>query len=91
MTFPLAMLMPLAAHAAWPEGTRQQYMSDCVAKTTQTVSKEKATAHCYYGAQVIDKKFSTAEIQQLMSKTPPPTVALRARLQQEVAVCKAKS
>lgn len=91
MTLPLAMLVPLAAQAAWPEGARQQYMSDCVATATQTVSKEKATAHCDCGAQVIDKKFSTAEIQQLMSKTPPPTVALRDRLQQEVAVCKAKS
>jgi len=56
MTLPLAMLVPLAAQAAWPEGARQQYMSDCVATATQTVSKEKATAHCECGAQVIDKK-----------------------------------
>ena len=88
---PLALLAPLTAQAQWPAGAREQYMSDCVATATQSVSTERATAHCACGAEVIDKKFSTEEIQQLMSKAPPPTVTLRDRLQKEVAVCKAKS
>ncbi|WP_426198822.1 hypothetical protein [Pseudomonas sp. DC3200b2] len=87
---PLAMLCPLMAHAAWPGGAREQYMNDCVATARQQVDASTATAHCSCGADVIERQFSTAEIQQLMSKAPPPTVELRDRLQKEVSVCRAK-
>jgi hypothetical protein len=66
-------------------------MSDCVATAKQQVGSDKATKHCACGADVIERKFSTAEIQQLMSKAPPPEIQLRDRLQKEVEVCKAKS
>jgi hypothetical protein len=87
----MALLLPLSAQAQWPEGTRAQYMSDCVATAKQQVGTDKATQHCACGADVIESKFSTAEIQQLMSKAPPPEVQLRERLEKEVQVCRAKS
>lgn len=86
----LVLLLPLTAQAQWPEGARDQYMSDCVATAKQQVGSDKATRHCACGADVIESKFSTAEIQQLMSKAPPPKIELRDRLQREVEVCKAK-
>lgn len=85
----LALLTPLAAEAAWPPGAKQQYMSDCVATAKQDVDSSKASKHCTCGADVIEKKFSTEEIQQLMSTNPPPTVELRDRLTDAVNVCKA--
>ncbi|MFF7708798.1 hypothetical protein [Pseudomonas sp. NPDC007930] len=85
----LALLVPLAAQAAWPPRAKAQYMSDCVATAKQDVDSTKATKHCTCGADVIEKQFSTAEIQQLMSTTPPPTVELRDRLTAAVQVCKA--
>jgi hypothetical protein len=87
----LAFLVPLSAQAQWPEGTRAQYMSDCVAAAKQQVATDEATKHCACGAEVIETKFSTAEIQQLMSKAPPPEVQLRDRLGKEVQVCRDKS
>ncbi|WP_338050269.1 hypothetical protein [Pseudomonas typographi] len=64
-------------------------MSDCVATAKQSVDSPKATHHCDCGADVIETTFSTAEIEQLMSTNPPPTVELRDRLADAVKVCKA--
>lgn len=89
LTAALAAFAPMAANAAWPPGAQQQYMNDCVATAQQSVDPAKAKAHCGCGAQVIEKQFTTAEITQLMSTNPPPTLELRQRLEKAVQVCKA--
>jgi hypothetical protein len=87
---PIAMLLPLSAQAAWPSGARDQYMNECIATATQSVDKATAQTHCTCGANVIEKKFSTAETKELNSQTAEGG-ALRARLLKEIdASCTAK-
>lgn len=87
---PIALLLPLSAQAAWPAGARDQYMNECVATASQNVDQAAAQAHCTCGANVIEKKFSTAETQELNSQTAEGG-ALRARLLKEIdASCRAK-
>jgi len=85
---PLALLLPLSAQAAWPAGAKDAYMKDCIGAASQSVNPTVAKQHCTCGADVLEKKFTTQEITQLMnSKTLPPE-SLRTRALNEIAVCK---
>ncbi|WP_085722948.1 hypothetical protein [Pseudomonas sp. R37(2017)] len=87
---PLALLLPLSAHAAWPAGVKEQYMGDCTKAASQSINPAEAKKHCACGADVLEKKFTTKEIAQLMdSKTPPPQ-ELAQRALTEISACKAK-
>ncbi|PWB35640.1 hypothetical protein DCO48_01770 [Pseudomonas sp. SDI] len=66
-----ALLLPLGANAGpWPAGKKGAYMDQCVQVASQQgVSATVADQHCKCGANAIEKNFSTAEIEQLDSKT----------------------
>lgn len=85
----IAAALPLAAHAEWPAGARDTYMSECLATASQNVDKTQAEKHCECGADVIEKNFSADEINALNNRETAPPAALRERLLQSVAVCKA--
>ncbi|MFY0727985.1 hypothetical protein [Pseudomonas sp. NFX15] len=85
---PLAFLLPLSAHAAWPAGQKEQYMKDCSAAASKSVNAAQAQKSCSCGAEVLEKKFTTQEIGQLMDKNNPPSAALAQRALKEISVCK---
>jgi len=85
---PLALLLPLSAHAAWPNGVKAQYMSDCTKAASQTVNPAEAKKHCSCGADVLEKKFTTQEIAQLMDKNNPAGPELSQRALKEISVCR---
>ena len=85
---PLALLLPLSAHAAWPNGVKAQYMSDCTKAASQTVNPAEAKKHCSCGADVLGKKFTTQEIAQLMDKNNPAGPELSQRALKEISVCR---
>ncbi|CAI8826046.1 Lipoprotein [Pseudomonas sp. IT-P253] len=85
---PLAMLLPLSAQAAWPAGVKAKYMQDCTIAASKSVNPSEAQKHCACGADVLEKKFTTQEISQLMDPNNPPTQALGQRALQEISVCK---
>lgn len=87
---PLAMLLPLSAHAAWPAGMRADFMKDCSGAAEKTIGKANADKHCACGANELDKKFSTEEIKQLMSKEQAPSPELVQKAQAAIASCKAQ-
>ena len=87
---PLALLLPLSAHAAWPAGVKAQYMSDCTKAASQSVNPAEANKHCACGADVLEKKFTTQEIAQLMDPKTPPSTELGQRALTEISVCKAQ-
>lgn len=91
LTASLSILLPLSAQAAWPPGARAGYMKDCEAAAQTKVNAKQAEAHCTCGANVIEKKFSAAEINSLNNPNTAPPVALRQKLMKEVQVCKAQS
>ena len=39
---PLAMLLPLSAHAAWPAGMRADFMKDCSTAAAQNIGEADA-------------------------------------------------
>jgi len=85
----LAALLPLSASAGeWPAGAKQEYMTQCQAAAKQQVDAATAEKHCSCGANVIEKKFTTAEIKQLSDTTTAPSAALRNKLMTEVLACK---
>jgi hypothetical protein len=64
-----ALLLPMAAQADWPAGKKGTYMQQCVQVATgQGLDAKTADAHCKCGADAIEKKFSTAQIEDLDSK-----------------------
>jgi len=85
---PLALLLPLSAQAAWPAGVKASYMKDCTAAASQGVNPELAKQHCTCGADVLEKKFTTEEIKQLMDAKNPPSADLGNRALKEISVCK---
>ncbi|WP_248799963.1 hypothetical protein [Pseudomonas sp. MWU13-2105] len=85
---PLALLLPLSAQAAWPAGAKASYMKDCVGAASQSVNPTIAKQHCTCGADVLEKKFTTEEITQLMNSKTMPPAELRTRALNEIAVCK---
>ncbi|KIH82683.1 hypothetical protein [Pseudomonas batumici] len=85
---PLALLLPLSAQAAWPAGAKDAYMKDCVGAASQSVNANVAKQHCTCGANVLETKFTTQEIQQLMNSKTLPPAELRERALKEIAVCK---
>ena len=88
---PLALLLPLTAHAAkWPDNVKKDYMKDCVAAASQNVSQKDAEQHCACGADQIAKNFTAPEILELMDKKKQPSVELRTRALDAIQSCKAK-
>ena len=87
---PLALLLPLSAHAAWPAGVKAQYMGDCTKAASQSINPAEAKKHCACGADVLEKKFTTQEIAQLMDPKTPPSKELAQRALTEISACKAK-
>ncbi|NWA25458.1 hypothetical protein HX870_14820 [Pseudomonas gingeri] len=85
---PLALLLPLSAQAAWPAGAKNSYMKDCVGAASQSVNPTVAKQHCECGAKVLETKFTTQEIAQLMNPKAPAPAQLQSRALQEIAVCK---
>ena len=85
---PLAMLLPLSAQAAWPAGAKASYMEDCTIAASKSVSPEVANKHCACGAGVLEKKFTTEEIKQLMDKSKRPGAELEKRALQEISACR---
>ncbi|MDR6608888.1 hypothetical protein [Pseudomonas synxantha] len=85
---PLALLLPLSAHAAWPANSKKQYMEDCTAAAQKSVNPAQATKSCACGADVLEKKFTTQEIAQLMDKNNPPGPELSQRALKEISVCR---
>jgi hypothetical protein len=88
---PLALMLPLSAYAAWPVGVKAQYMSDCTKAASQSVNPVEAQKHCSCGADVLEKKFTTQEIAQLMDKNNPPGPELSQRALKEIAVCRVQN
>ena len=87
---PLALLLPMTAQADnWPAGAKKDYMKDCVAAASQSVDVKTAQQHCACGADKLSEKFSTAEIQQLMSKTTQPSAELRTKALDAIQACRA--
>lgn len=85
---PLALALPISAHAAMDAQTKSTYMNECAAAATQNNPKMDAAAvkaHCECGAQQIDKNFSDKEIASLNDKTTPPSTEMTSRLQNVVA------
>ncbi|MGY3172375.1 hypothetical protein ACVWYU_001752 [Pseudomonas sp. TE12234] len=85
---PLALILPLSAQAAWPPGLKNQYMADCSKAASQSVNPAQAKKSCSCGADVLEKKFTTQEIGQLMDKNNPPSGELGQRALKEISVCK---
>ncbi|MGH8387035.1 MAG: hypothetical protein ACRESJ_16325 [Pseudomonas sp.] len=85
---PLALLLPLSAHAAWPAGVKAQYMGDCTTAASKSINPAEAKKHCACGADVLEKKFTTQEIAQLMDKNNPPSAELGQRALKEISVCR---
>lgn len=85
---PLALLLPLSAQAAWPAGAKASYMEDCTIAASKSVTPEVANKHCACGADVLEKKFTTEEIKQLMDKIKRPTPELETRALKEISACR---
>lgn len=85
---PLALALPLSAHAAMDAKTKTSYMNECTAAATQNnpgMDASAVKAHCECGAQQINKNFSDKEIASLNDKTTPPTTEMASRLQKAVS------
>jgi hypothetical protein len=85
---PLALTLPLSAHAAMDAKTKTSYMNECTTAATQSNPSMDAAAvkaHCECGAQQINKNFSDKEIASLNDKTTPPSADMTSRLQAAVS------
>ena len=85
---PLSLLLPMSAQAAWPAGAKAKYMEQCTTAASQSVPMNVAQKHCGCGADVLEKKFTTLEIAQLMNPKTQPPAELQTRALNEIAVCK---
>ena len=83
---PLALLLPLTAHADWPKGEREKYMAQCTEAATPQIGPAAAKAHCACGADAI-KSYPAADIQALMDNKATPELQQKALGQ--IAKCKA--
>ncbi|MEX6665032.1 hypothetical protein [Pseudomonas sp. W2-17] len=85
---PLALTLPLSAHAAMDAKTKTSYMNECTTAATQSnpsMDANAVKAHCECGAQQINQKFSDKEIASLNDKTTPPSTDMTSRLQAAVS------
>lgn len=83
---PLAMLLPLTAHAEWPKGERDKYMAQCTEAATPQIGAAAAKAHCACGADAI-KTYPAGDIQALMDNKASD--ALKQKALTQIATCKA--
>ncbi|NUT81789.1 hypothetical protein [Pseudomonas brassicacearum] len=85
---PLALLLPLTAHADWPKGEREKYMAQCTETATPQIGQAAAKAHCACGADAI-KSYPASDIQALMDNKATPQLQQKAL--GEIAKCKAEN
>ncbi|MCM2459955.1 hypothetical protein Q7F05_07470 [Pseudomonas sp. Lb2C1-1] len=83
---PLALLLPLTAHADWPKGEREKYMAQCTEAATPQIGAAAAKSHCACGADAI-KSYPASDIQALMDNKATPELQQKALGQ--IAKCKA--
>ncbi|MES2821539.1 MAG: hypothetical protein V4812_21395 [Pseudomonadota bacterium] len=82
---PLALVLPLTAQAAWPEGARDAYIKECVAAAN--IDAQQAQKQCACTAEVISKEFTEAEIQSLNNQQNAIPAPLQDRLVKAVGTC----
>ncbi|WP_095095800.1 hypothetical protein [Pseudomonas sp. Irchel 3A5] len=70
---PLALAMPLTAHAAMSAPTKAKFIQDCVSTAGQKLDAASAKSHCECGAEQVSKNFSSAEIEKMSNGGQPPT------------------
>lgn len=85
---PIVLLLPLAAHADWPKGEREKYMSQCVPAAAQQIGEAAAKAHCACGADAI-KSYPASDLKSLMDNKASPELQQKALSQ--IAKCKANN
>ncbi|MDB6445360.1 MULTISPECIES: hypothetical protein [Pseudomonas] len=85
---PLALLLPLAAHAEWPKGEREKYMAQCIEAAAPQIGAAAAKSHCACGADAI-KSYPAKDIQALMDNKASKDLQQKALGQ--IASCKAGS
>ena len=85
---PIVLLLPLAAHAEWPKGEREKYMSQCVPAAAKTVGDAKAKAVCGCGADQL-KSYPAKDIQALMDGKASDALGQQAMA--KIATCKVDS
>ena len=85
---PLALLLPLTAHAEWPKGEREKYMAQCTEAATPQIGAAAAKSHCACGADAI-KSYPAKDIQALMDNQATPDLQQKALGQ--IAKCKANN
>jgi len=82
---PVALALPMSAHAAMDKDTRNMFITQCATTAGQKLDANSAKTHCECGADQVDKNFSNAEIARLKDTTKAPDEKLTARLQKVVA------
>jgi hypothetical protein len=83
---PVALLLPLTAHADWPKGEREKYMAQCTQAATPQIGAAAAKAHCACGADAI-KSYPASDIQALMDNKASD--ALKQKALTQISSCKA--
>lgn len=83
---PIALLLPLTAHADWPKGEREKYMAQCTQAATPQIGAAAAKAHCACGADAI-KSYPAADLQALMDNKADE--ALQRKALTQISACKA--
>jgi hypothetical protein len=84
---PLALALPMSAHAAMDAKTKTTYMNECATAAAQNnpgMDAKAVQSHCECGAQQINKSFSDKEIASLSDTNTPPSAELTTRLQKAV-------
>ncbi|SDT35415.1 hypothetical protein SAMN05216598_5212 [Pseudomonas asplenii] len=88
---PIALLLPLSAQAAWPNGQREAYMKDCTIAANRSVDLKTAQQHCACSADQLNDKFTSAELAELMHPKDPskgPSKELQTKALQVVSACR---
>lgn len=85
---PLALLLPLTAHAEWPKGERAKYMAQCTEAAAPQIGVAAAKSHCACGADAI-KSYPAKDIQALMDNKASDE--LKQKALNQIASCKAGS
>ncbi|NUT76129.1 hypothetical protein HNO86_13845 [Pseudomonas sp. C1C7] len=85
---PIVLLLPLAAHADWPKGLREQYMGQCTQAAKEQIGDAAAKAHCACGADAI-KSYPAKDLQALMDNKASD--ALRQQALTQISKCKANN
>jgi hypothetical protein len=92
---PLALLLPMAAHAAtasdWPPPGRDGFVKECVDSASKGgMDQVNAVAHCTCGANTVQHDLSSAELKVLDSKTADGEAARAKMLGAVGEKCKSK-